>query len=230
MTPDDRPPIAPEGVLVVVNDCWNRIGVRGDGSCPELRLHGHCHHCPVFSQAAAGLLDRAIPDGCVSGWTEHFGKPQVVEDRKTASVVVFRIGPEWLALPTAVVTEVASPRTIHSLPHRRGGTISGLVNVRGELLVCVSLGRALGLDLTPTAQPAPQRRLLVIRRNEVRAVCPVDEVLGVHRFHQRDLKELPATLATASGSCSTKVMSWRDHSVGLLDEHLLFDRLRRSLA
>src|SRR2546422_1979826 len=39
------------------------------------------------------------------------------------------------------IAEVAERRVIHSLPHRRTGIVLGVVNVRGELLVCVSLGR-----------------------------------------------------------------------------------------
>src|SRR5258706_152676 len=31
-----------------IDACWNRIGVRGDGSCPELARHVHCRHCPAF--------------------------------------------------------------------------------------------------------------------------------------------------------------------------------------
>jgi chemotaxis-related protein WspD len=30
-----------------LDDCWNRIGVRGDGSCRELEQHIHCHNCSV---------------------------------------------------------------------------------------------------------------------------------------------------------------------------------------
>ena len=36
-----------------LNDCWNKIGVRGDGSCPELARHVHCRNCPVYSASAA---------------------------------------------------------------------------------------------------------------------------------------------------------------------------------
>ncbi len=38
---------------IAIDDCWNRIGVRGDGSCPELKRHIHCRNCPVYSAAAA---------------------------------------------------------------------------------------------------------------------------------------------------------------------------------
>ena len=41
-----------------IDDCWNRIGVRGDGSCPRLAGYIHCRNCPVHDAAAARVLDR----------------------------------------------------------------------------------------------------------------------------------------------------------------------------
>ncbi|MCW1245836.1 chemotaxis protein CheW, partial [Pseudomonas sp. SAICEU22] len=41
-----------------IDDCWNRIGVHGDKSCPLLAEHIHCRNCSVYSAAATRLLDR----------------------------------------------------------------------------------------------------------------------------------------------------------------------------
>ena len=48
------------GVTTLVDDCWNRIGTRGDQSCPQLPTYTRCLNCPVFEQGAAALLDRAL--------------------------------------------------------------------------------------------------------------------------------------------------------------------------
>ena len=99
-------------------------------------------------------------------------QPAHAEDGETRSVVIFRVASEWLALPTSVVIEVANLLPIHSLPHRPNGVVLGLASVRGELLVCVSLGRVVGAE--PLAAASPERRgtayqrLLVIRREAVR--------------------------------------------------------------
>ena len=91
--------------------------------------------------------------------------------------------------------EVANLLPIHSLPHRQNGVVLGLANVRGELLVCVSLGQVVGVEPSAAAsrerRSAAYQRLLVIRRDGVRVVCPVDEVHGIHRFHPRELKDVP---------------------------------------
>ena len=217
-----------------VEDCWNRIGVRGDRSCPQLREHVHCRNCSVYSGAAMSLLDTALPASYSLEWTSHFATPKPAEERETRSVVIFRIGLEWFALPTDVVEEITDLQPIHSLPHRTTGVVLGLASVRGELVVCVSLPHLLGLE-PPADRPTPQERgvrtrLLVIRRERIRTVCPTDEVYGVHRFHQRDMKELPATVARSAATYSKAVVSWREYSVGLLDDQLLLHSLQRSLA
>jgi chemotaxis-related protein WspD len=217
-----------------VDDCWNRIGVHGDRSCHELITCVHCRNCPIFAAGAAELLNSPLPVSHVPEWTDHFARPKTDADVEARSVVIFRIGAEWLALPASVVMEVANVLTVHSLPHRRNGIVLGVANVRGQLLVCVSLGAIVGAD---AAAPAPrgQRtvaypRLLVIRREDVRVVCPVDEVFGLHQVRTRELGTVPATVARASGTYSTALLSWGDRSVGILDDQLLFYSLKRSLA
>jgi chemotaxis-related protein WspD len=222
-----------EAALLHIDDCWNRIGVRGDHSCPALENYGHCRNCPVQASVAADLLTSVRSGQYLAEWTRHVAEPKSLKERDTESAVIFRVGVEWLALPTSVVQEVADPKPVHSVPHRRNGVVLGLTSVRGELLVCVSLPLVLGLQ-PPAASTETSRtvyrRFLLIRRDEVRAVCPVDEVHGVHRFPPSALREIPATLAKATGRYSRSLLPWQERSVGLIDEQLLFATLRRSLA
>lgn len=217
-----------------IDDCWNRIGVRGDSSCPELLRHIHCRNCPVYSSAALNLLDREAPAGYIADWTRHFARPKPPQDLQTQSALVFRVGAEWLGLPASVVKEVAEVRPVHPLPNREGGVLLGLINVRGELLACVSLGRLLGLDESPglpeTGPGGAQARLVVMSRGDVRAVCRADEVSGIHRFDASQLKAVPATVAKAAASYSRAVVAWNGRSLGLLDDQVLFHTILRSLA
>ena len=216
-----------------LDDCWNRIGVRGDGSCPELTQYVHCRNCPVYASGAAALLDAEAPAGYVAARTAYFAEPALVAAEETRVVTIFRVAAEWLALPAPVVIEVANLLPVHSLPHRSSGVVLGLASVRGELLVCVSLGQVVGVaPLAASGREARgqgYRRLLVIRRDGVRVVCPVDEVHGVHRFHPRELAAVPTTVARATVTYSTALLPWQGHSVGLLDDQLLFYTLKRSL-
>jgi chemotaxis-related protein WspD len=231
--PRSQPPRSEPGGSVI-NDCWNKIGVRGDASCPELAKYVHCRNCPVHAAAAVTLLNRDSPAGYIVDWTSHFAKTRKLEELDTHSAVIFRLGAEWFALPSLIFDEVAELRTIHSLPHRRSSVVLGLVNVRGELIICVSLGRMLGLEEAPSPQPGRNGvgdgRLAVIRHEGARMAFPVDEVQRTHRYHPRDLKPVPATLAKAASACTKGILSWQDRMVGCLDEQLIVHTLNRSVA
>jgi len=217
-----------------IDDCWNKIGVWGEASCDKLESQVHCRNCPTYSAAALQLLDRDLPGGYLSDWAVHFAKEQQTEELDTHSVIIFRIATEWLALPTSICHAVSDLRSIHSLPHRKGGTVLGLANFRGELLVCVSLGEVLGLEKAATVEKDKQRtvheRLLVLSREGSRLVFPVDEIHGIYRYHPREMKEVPATVAKATATYTRGMLPWQSKAVGILDDQLLFYTLNRSLA
>ena len=207
-----------------VNDCWNRIGVQGDHTCPELKTHIHCRNCGTYAAAARSLLDVPLPPDHVSHWTQHYAKPRLEEDPHTESALIFRSSNEWLALSTARCEEVASDRTIRTLPHRRSPAVLGLANVRGELVVCLSLGALLGIP--PLAETATHRLLIVGGEGAAAGLTAlqVDEVDGTHRYNPRDL----ATAAHPGHVRAT--LRWRGHTVGILDHPALLGSIARGLA
>lgn len=215
----------------VVEDCWNKIGVRGDRSCPELASVVHCHNCAVFARAGRTFLDAPSPEGYQEEWTRRLAAPVEEADRDLTSVLIFRLGEEWLALPVAVLVEVTTTRAVHRVPHR-GGLLAGLVNIRGELHLCAHLDALLGITRSvPATGPARpgtsgRARLLVTRQGGERWVFPVDEVDQVHRVAARELAEVPATLGRALGRMARGVFSWRERAVGVLDEGRVFTALR----
>src|SRR5688572_8519472 len=106
----------PDGAAPSAASCWNTIGVRGGRSRPELDVHLHCRNCSVYSDAAAALLDRPVPAEYAIDQTRHFEAPSAADVSEAQSVVIFRIGPVWFALPASVLAEVAEMRTVHSVP------------------------------------------------------------------------------------------------------------------
>ena len=205
--------------------------MQGNASCTELQQFVHCRNCPVFSKAGVQLLDRPLRPEYRRAWTEHFAQERKPTGPAKTSALLFRINAEWFALPAHVFQEVAERRLVHSLPHRRQGIVLGLVNIRGELLICVSIGHMLGLDRIPPRETlrTTYDRLLVAKWNEHRFVFPAHEVRGIHRFQPLQLQEPPATLAKSKLSHTRGVLSWQGRTVGLLDAELLFSSLNRSL-
>lgn len=229
--PDEGSRSVPNGQVVEIRPCWNEIGVQGDATCPELPQVIHCRNCPVYSKAGVQLLDRPLLPEYRRAWTQHFAQDKKLPGPARQSALLFRIDSEWLALPTPVFQEVAEDRPVHSLPHRRQGIVLGLVNIRGELLICVSLAPLLGLVRSPLcAMPhSTYDRLLVAKHDDQRFVFPADEVRGLLRFQTPELKEPPATLTKSRLSYTQGVLYWQDRAVGLLDADLLFSTLTRSL-
>jgi chemotaxis-related protein WspD len=221
-------------------DCWNRIGVSGDRSCPELIKFVHCRNCPVFSAAARSFFNRPAPEGYLAEWSrwlagsnDHDGgepdKPH--EDGEGfqslgagLSVLIFRLGAEHLAFLTHALAEVTKLHPVHRIPHRSNQILTGLVNLRGQIELCVSLHGLLGAD--PSAAPT---RLVVLHDRDCRETWafPVDEVLGVERISRTHWHGVPSTLVNPAVGFSQAVLTWNGRSVGLLDEQRVFAALRR---
>jgi chemotaxis-related protein WspD len=217
----------PLAVIAPAEQCWNIIGVRGDRSCPELLKFTHCNNCPVFAAAGRRFLDAPSPTGYLDEWTTRLAAREDDRDGEETSVLVFRLGDEWLALPVAVLIEVTRPRPVHRIPHR-GGLLAGMANIRGELHLCVKLDSLLGVS--PVADPDPDlRRLVVIRRDTEYWCFAADEVDQVHRVLLPDLTTAAPTLARSQGKMTRGVFPHAGRSVGLLDDARLFHSLRERI-
>jgi len=228
---DDRSRSLPNGQTVEIRPCWNEIGVPGNATCPELQQVIHCRNCPVYSKAGVQLLDRPLMPEYRRACTDHFAQERKLAGPARQSAVLFRINAEWFALPAPAFQEVAERRPVHSLPHRRQGIVLGLVNVRGELVISVSLAHLLGLTSSPLRETPPTTydRLLVAKWNGLRFAFPAAEVRGIVRFQTPDLQEPPATLTKSRLSYTQGILHWQDRAVGLLDADLVFSSLNRSL-
>lgn len=214
-----------------LDDCWNTIGVRGDSSCPELQLHAHCHNCPVFSRSAVELLDRPMPPGYRAEWTALAAKPRPAPGDQIISALVFRIAGEALALPCRVCREVTQPQTIHSIPFRRDGFILGLANLRGELVICVSLEHLLGIPAAPKADASGHyKRLVVIQSDGARFAFPAADVEGLRHCSEHEMRRAPETVAKSAVHYVKSLFTHGDRTVGLLDYELLFYTLGKGLS
>ena len=210
--------------------CWNRIGVQGDKSCPELRQHIHCRNCPTFEQGAHVLLDRPSPAGYIEEWTQILARAKEAEVGFTDTAMVFRIGPEWLGISSRFCMEVVSMRSIRRVPHRSGQMLIGLASVRGELLLCFSLANLLGLESSTSAVSQVLPRLLVARKDRFGTAFPVDEVMGLHRYHRDTVRAIPATVAHAVPQFSRGMLTIDGRKIGLLDDELIFHAMTKALA
>ncbi len=218
-----------------IDDCWNRIGVwrRGQDICPELKDVIHCRNCERYSEAGRRILQRAIEPGYREEWTRVLAENKRSAASNTESVVIFRLGDEWLAIPSRHVNEITSSKPIRRLPHMMRNTVKGLVNIRGELQVCISLGGLLGLE----KGEMPRRfgsvgisdRMIHISDEGNQYVFPVTEVHGLHRHHTSELQPVPATVGKSKATYTKGVLAWNGEHVACLDAELMFYTLNKGL-
>ncbi len=209
-----------------VDDCWNRIGVHGDKSCVRLTWHVHCRNCEVYSAAAVRLLERY---GAVQ--EEAPAQEQEEDLGECRSWLIFRLGQQWLGLPTGRVDEVVAPRPIHSLPHQRSRSLLGVGNVHGVLLACLSLTELLGLKAEQAAVPAQPAapRMLILGGQGGQWLVPVDEVAAIESLPLQAVAAVAGAGGQGLSRFASGVLQWRGRSITLLDEVQLFQAMEGCL-
>lgn len=191
-----------------------------------------------LNTAAQAFFERPAPPDYLSEWARRLAQPEHEAERDLRSLVVFRLHSEWLALSTAQLVEITDPHDIHSIPHRTNNVLLGLVNVRGQLRLCVSLHGLLGVgpggrDAAAVAKAGlaggPARtsytRMIIIEQGHEQWVFSADEVVGVHRLTSTQLRKVPSTYAQAN-SHTQAVFDLYEHTVGFLDLERLVTSLR----
>lgn len=215
--------------------CWNSIGVWGNEvpRCPKLEEFVHCQNCDVFHSASLTAYERAIPDDYRLEWTEVLAgdKESAVTDSRT--VIVFRIGNEWVSIPTMLCKEISRMMKVHRLPHNKSQILKGVVNNGGEIRICFSLGSLLGIakseQIFGDEFNTVYARMIVMDVEGRNYVFPVSEIKGLLKYRESDRVPLPDTVLASSASYMSGVIKWDGKTIGCLDEVLLTSQLERSI-
>ena len=217
-----------------LDDCWNRIGVWSlvEKRCERLQEYIHCQNCPVYSRSGKQLLEREMPASYLDECTVNLSGSKEETSQNLVSAIFFRVGDEYYALSTLLFNEITHMRPIHSIPHRKNRILRGLINIRGELLLCFSLGSLFELTRGENIhenEHKPHERLIIIKQHNNRYSFPVSEILGVFRYDPETLSTTPSTLPDTGSSYITGVLSHNQKQVGCLDAELLVSALDRTI-
>lgn len=218
--------------LLEINDCWNRIGVWSSATdrCHVLQDVIHCQNCNVYSNAGRTLLNRPYTDEFINEWSRIYQQKKDIEEKYDHSVIVFRVGDEWYGLSTGLFREVAEMRQIHSIPHRRNRVLRGIVNLRGELEICVSLGNLFHLSKGTKKTEKGKisyERLIMIEKNHERYVFPVSEVAGIQHFNHNHVNRAPSTINMGESNFIKGIIRYENRDIGLIDDEILIHTLAR---
>jgi len=218
--------------IASIHDCWNRIGVIGDQSCEKLEQAVHCRNCDVYAGAAQRNLQRVVGDDYKKEWASHFRQPAAGTQQLDASCLVFRIGREWLSLPTKIFVSVAPQARPHRLPHRTERGLSGIVNVGGTLYPCMSLAALLGIDENEGDAATGRHtfaRLLLTQWEDQAYALPVADLHGILRYATKSVQAPAATINKGLSRFLSGVIAHQDMHIGVLDPALIGHQLARSL-
>lgn len=205
------------------------------------------YHPSTDMTASACLLQRPMSAEYLAEQTDQLATslPQTSAGA-TLSAMIFRLGREWFALPAGLCVQVLPPVPAHSLPHRSNSTLLGVVNVRGQMLLKVSLMDILGLSDRAAVSYAPGSpetpterakgkiypRMMVVKKSNGEGesdvwVFEVDELDGIHAIWHDQIEAVAAGIKTDAIACTSKVFVWQGHRVNFLDDGQLFDALRQ---
>ncbi len=205
-------------------NCWNTIGVWSHArkKCDKLTEYVHCRNCPVFLEVGHSVFERVAPFGYLSQWRKEISAKESSDHSKNNSVLIFRIGHEWFALPAVVLAEIANERTIHRIPRNMNRFISGIVNINGEIKVCYSLSELLGLSYSISSTNKKEdrhkpKRLVVIKLDEKDYVFLVDEVKGHYLYSDSDLLPVPSTLDAANALLLLGSINQFNHQIAIFN-------------
>ncbi|MFI8982519.1 chemotaxis protein CheW [Ectopseudomonas khazarica] len=214
-----------------VDDCWNRIGVFGDKRCERLERHIHCRNCEVYGAAAIALLDRY--GSSLERDADDYGQGEEQEPTgEQRSLLIFRLGEQWLAIATRCLAEVMPVSPIHSLPHRKSTGLLGVTNVRGTLVACLSLSELLDLETDDSRQNGQRviPRMLILESGSGPLVVPVDEVSGIQKIPLARISNAKQDDKRTISRFTAGVLQWRGQSITLLNDEQLLQNMIGSLA
>jgi chemotaxis-related protein WspD len=200
----------------------------------EMESKNQSNQSSTTPDSASHLFERTPSHEYIEEWTKTLMQPPFSEEVKDAlSVLVFRLGLEWLALPTIFFKEVASRRMVHHIPHRSDKILKGVVNLNGELKLYVALDQLLEIKTITSslasATSYQQDRIVAIAKEGDLWVFPVEEIDGIYRWDLAQIENVPVNVSKSTADFVKGIMKMENKSVGLIDEELLFSSLKRSI-
>lgn len=224
------------GPLPAIDRCWNEVGIWGKGvdRCPRLKEFIHCNNCDVFKTNSHHVYEKEVIPEYANEWTRLISQKKEESRKTNRSVLIFRLGQEWVSLPTVTVKQIVHVRAIQKLPHNRNRFLNGIANISGSMELCFSLWKILGIEDIGSIdgeddEQVDRSRIICAVYNKNKYIFNVSEVGEISRFSDEDEQELPSTLYHEAGSFMSGIIDWKDCKVGNIDPDLLFSLIDRSL-
>ncbi|AMV31444.1 Chemotaxis protein CheV [Pirellula sp. SH-Sr6A] len=117
-------------------------------------------------------------------------------DCKTLELMTFKIGSHEFGLHIDGIQEINCHAQLKQAPVAYQ-SVAGIINLRGEVLTVIALGRLLGIQTTGAAKGEP--KFIVLKNSDERIALLVDEVADVETFPTAALQTLPTNFSFENG-------------------------------
>lgn len=212
-------------------DCWNQTGVwrKNEEICPRLASVIHCRNCDTYIKSGLTLLDRGLPNGYTTENTAIYKREKIGQSEKLFSCIIFRTGAEWYAIKSSILSEICETSEVHSIPHNRQEIIAGLVNIRGEIEICVSFNALCATQNSPKAS-RNKSRMIILNLDSGKYAYQADEVLGIYKIQESAIQHTPSSISATGTHLIEGVFDFKDTHIGLINPLLMNQRLMEVLA
>ncbi len=142
------------------------------------------------------------------------------------SSFVFRLGSRWFSCSTSLVKEVVGQKPVIQIPHKTNAILRGVVNINGELQLCVSLHQLLGIKQLMWNQY--NRIVVIAKKGEIWAFA-AEEIQGTLACDYNQIHPFSFESSHSISNYLLGTILFEEKEVNVLDEELLLSSLRRSL-
>lgn len=136
-----------------------------------------------------------------------------VEKSIAEEFVTLQVNGQWFGIPVSRVQEILPPHSLTSVP-RAHSAISGLLNLRGQIVTAIDLRTRLGLP--PRINSEEFMNIIVSDSGELFSLL-VDSVGDVLNLLKEDFSETPANLDQHWSQCSSGVYQLEKGLLMVLD-------------
>lgn len=127
--------------------------------------------------------------------------------------VTLQVDRQWFGIPVSRVQEILPPHSLTMVP-RANAAISGLLNLRGQIVTAIDLRTRLGLPVRPVESEF--MNIIVSDGGELFSLL-VDSVGDVLNLLKEDFSVTPANLDTHWSQCSAGVYQLENALMVVLD-------------
>jgi len=132
---------------------------------------------------------------------------------ESVELTVFSVGDLLCAMENTKVREISGLRPVtpvhHAAPH-----VSGVVNLRGQIMTVIDLGVRLGLGPVPQDR---KTRILVVHTGEEDVGLLVDGVEDVLTAATKDMEPPPSNIRGVSGTFFHAILKGRDDLISIVE-------------